>query len=301
VRGDLENDNDLETEAAIISLGGYLQVFEFENEPHRSCKQSDDSGRNMKRKQDIDDILKQWPFDPQNVNVRLLELRQRQVLQMRVDMGILQMETDGRPDGHLFHGATTYYDFLVRKAAEKREFKLNEEQCFEIDREFVQFYHRRVCWLQLRQFRNAVRDAEHTLKLMDFCKQYSPDEQWTISHEQYRPFVLYHRTQAAALSFLNNEETEGDGDTSAEQVELAIEEVNQGLEQLKALFVHYEAEEQYEDDELVQRLTEFREEMRNKYSIGLTLKEQFVQAIANEDYELAASLKEQVERRRGKV
>ena len=46
---------------------------------------------------DIDDILKQWPFDPQSVNVRLLELSQRQVLQMRVDMGVLQLEIDGRP------------------------------------------------------------------------------------------------------------------------------------------------------------------------------------------------------------
>ncbi|MCP4095355.1 MAG: DNA helicase UvrBC, partial [Planctomycetaceae bacterium] len=49
----------------------------------------------MEREQDIDEILKQWPFDPQSVNVRLLESAQRRVLQMRVDMGILQLETDG--------------------------------------------------------------------------------------------------------------------------------------------------------------------------------------------------------------
>ena len=32
---------------------------------------------------DIDDILNQWPFDPQSVNVRVLELATREVLQMR--------------------------------------------------------------------------------------------------------------------------------------------------------------------------------------------------------------------------
>ena len=95
---------------------------------------------------DIDEILKQWPFDPQAVNVRMLELSHRQVLQMRVDMGVLQLETDGRPDGTKFNGQKTYFDFLQqssRKAEEK--FELSDDVCMEIDREFVQFYHRRVC------------------------------------------------------------------------------------------------------------------------------------------------------------
>jgi hypothetical protein len=244
----------------------------------------------MKRKQDIDEILKQWPFDPLNVNVRLLELRHRAVLQMRVDMGILQMETSGRPDGHQFHGASTYYEYLVRKAARNKDFALDESHCFEIDREFVQFYHRRVCWLQLKQFRNAVRDADHTLKLMDFCKQFSSDEQWTISHEQYRPFVLYHRTQAAALAHLS----EDDADESTVAVERAIDEVNDGLQTMRDLFVQYDAEEQFDDDELVQRLSQFKDELRTKYQIGLTLKEQLTKAVANEDYELASDLRDQL-------
>ncbi len=106
----------------------------------------------MKRKQDIDDILKQWPFDPLNVNVRLLESSQREVLQMRVDMGILQLEIDGRPDGNNFQGATTYYEYLKKQLQNSQDFELDEDKCLEIDREFVQFYHRRVCWLQLKEF-----------------------------------------------------------------------------------------------------------------------------------------------------
>lgn len=251
----------------------------------------------MKRRQDIDDILKQWPFDPLNVNVRLLELRKRAVLQMRVDMGILQMETEGRPDGNRFQGAPTYYDYLQKKARGKSDFKLDESQCFEVDREFVQFYHRRVCWLQLKEFDRAVRDAEHTLKLMDFCKQHSPDDQWTISHEQYRPFVLYHRTQAAALSWIERQEFETDL-SPEEAAELAIEEINAGLAVVKSLFAEYEADEQYEEDEMVQRLHEFREGLREKYQIGMTTQEQLSQAIANENYELAAELRDRLTRRK---
>lgn len=252
----------------------------------------------MERKQDIDDILKQWPFDPQSVNVRMLENSQRRVLQMRVDMGILQLETDGRPDGNQFQGASTYFEFLKKKSRQSQgeDFKLDEDNCIEIDREFVQFYHRRVCWLQLKEFKLAVRDADHTLALMDFCKVHSPDEQWTVSHEQYRPFVLYHRTQAAALSHLNDEHDE-ENLSDRQSAELAIEEVNQGMEELHKLFVEYEAEEQFDEDELVQRLTEFREGLREKYEVGLTINERLEIAVADEDYELAAQLRDELSKR----
>jgi hypothetical protein len=241
-------------------------------------------------KQDIDHILKRWPFDPLTVNVRLLELSQRRVLQMRVDMGVLQLEIEGRPDGGKPGGSNTYFEFLQKKARKRdAEFVLSEEECVEVDREFVQFYHRRVCWLQLKEFRRAVHDADHTLGLMDFCKQHSPDEQWTISHEQYRPFVLYHRTQAAALAML-----ELDSDDCAD---LAIDEVNSGLETMRELFREYDAEEQFEEDELVQRLIEFKTNLKEKYEIDRTLKEKLTDAIAAEDYELAVLIRDQMARR----
>ena len=173
------------------------------------------------------------------------------------------------------------------------DFQFDDKTCLEIDREFVQFYHRRVCWLQLKEFKLAVRDADHTLALMDFCKDHSNDEQWTISHEQYRPFVLYHRTQAAALSHLK-------GDEENEQpnaVEEAIEEVNKGLQRMEELFSEYDAEEQFDEDELVQRLTEFREGLRERYEIGMTLTEQLNAAIEQEDYELAAKLRDELNNR----
>ncbi len=246
-----------------------------------------------RKEEDINEILKQWPFDPMSVNVRMLESAQHRVLQMRVDMGILQLETEGRPDGNQFQGAKTYFEYLQEKSRQSAaQFTLDEDSCLEIDREFVQFYHRRVCWLQLKEFKLAVLDADHTLGLMDFCKEHSDDEQWTISHEQYRPFVLYHRTQAAALAHI-----EGEDEETPNGADLAIEEVNVGLEKLRELFVEYDAEEQYDDDELVQRLTEFREGLREKYEVGATLRERFDTAIANEDYELAGQLRDELSKR----
>ena len=77
------------------------------------------------------------------VQARLVQARGRQVIQMRADLGVLQLETEGRPDGAQPHGHDTYFDYLqgqARMTAKgKRGFALGEEQCQEADREFVQF------------------------------------------------------------------------------------------------------------------------------------------------------------------
>src|SRR5215475_1760744 len=175
----------------------------------------------MSRRRDIDELLSQWPFQPGEVMARLVKAADgREVVQMRVDMGVLQMEAQGRPDGTKPEGADTYFDFLLATVIQEGDtFVLNAPQCAELDREFMQFYHRRICWLALRKFRQASLDADHTLGLMDFVKRHSPDEQWTLSHEQYRPFVLFHRVQAAALGALEEQGAEA-----------AISEINRGLD-----------------------------------------------------------------------
>jgi len=106
-------------------------------------------------------------------------------------------------NGERPEGLDTYYDYLVSLSFhEGAEFALNPRRCLEIDREFVQYYHRRICWLALKEYQRAAEDADHTLKLMDFSTAHSPDDNWSLMHEQYRPFVLFHRTQARALTEL---------------------------------------------------------------------------------------------------
>src|SRR5438874_2059892 len=150
---------------------------------------------------DITAILRAWPYQASALQVRTLETGGREVIQIRVDLGILQLETAGRPDGTRPSGYPTYFDYLRHKAGRREsEFVLNEEQCAEADREFVQFYHRRVSWLFLRRFDRAVADADHTLAFMDFVRDHSPSDEYTQAHEQYRGFVVFHRTQAAAAA-----------------------------------------------------------------------------------------------------
>lgn len=49
---------------------------------------------------DISELLQDWPFEPGKINVRLIESEEGdQKIQVRLDLGVLQMELDGRPDG----------------------------------------------------------------------------------------------------------------------------------------------------------------------------------------------------------
>jgi len=242
----------------------------------------------MPRRHDIDRILQSWPYRAGEVLARQVKAADgRPVLQMRVDMGLLQLEIAGRPDGQRPDGAETYLDYLIAQSVhEGSEFELSPEQCGEADREFFQFYHRRICWLALRKFREAARDADHSLALMDFVRSRSKNEEWILAHEQYRPFVMFHRVQAGALAELEERGPEA-----------AIEEINQGLNRFRELFEEYEASEQFESDELVARLVELKESMRSHYQVGRTLNEQLADAVAAEQYELAAQLRDQLAQR----
>ena len=243
----------------------------------------------MAQNQDIDFILREWPYQPGVISARIVRAPgRRKVLQMRIELGLLQMEFTGRPDGERPGDMDTYLDFLKGQFGDEKDVPqvLTDEQCFEIDREFVQYYHRRICCLALREFDRAVADADHTLALMDFVAAHSPNEDWTASHERYRPFVYFHRTQALALAVLERSGPEA-----------AIEEINKGLEEMRKIFVRAEAEEQFESDELVNQLRELKESLRKEYQVGQTLAEQLAEAVAAEEYERAARLRDEIARR----
>jgi hypothetical protein len=241
---------------------------------------------------DLDRILRDWPFQPGVISARAIRTRDgRDVIQMRIELGVIQMEVEGRPDGTRPGGAETYLDHLIQESIYRGEgFELSDEQCVEADQEFLQFYHRRICWLALREFDRAVEDADHTLALMDFVAAHSSDEEWLVMHEQYRPFVLFHRTQAAALSRLESDGPEG-----------AIETINDGLARIHEVFERFEGEEEdFDEDEMVGQLRELQEWLREHYDVGRTLSEQLSDAIATEQYELAARLRDEINRRHSK-
>jgi len=240
----------------------------------------------MADSRNISDILQDWDYDSQSIRARIVAGQdgEADVLQMRVEMGLIQMAVDGRPDGIRPEGFATYLDYLLQEEiSHGNEWDLNDEQCMEVDREFMQFYQRRISWLSIKEYQQVVRDADHTLALMDFCKRHSPEDGWTIVHEQYRPFVLFHRTQAAAYHQLNESTPQA-----------AIECINDGLNTIRSIFESHDLEEHFDEDELVSQLRDIRESLRDEYSVGKTLHEQLADAIASEQYERAAEIRDQL-------
>ena len=192
-----------------------------------------------KRPQHLDHLLAGWNFAPGEPLVRLVTGEDgRDLLQMRIDLGILQLETKGRPDGVMPEGFPTYYDYLMSLAKEGGEdFRLDVEHCMQIDREFYQFYHRRICWLTLKKYAETIEDAQHTISLMDFSTSYAPDPEWATLHEQYRPFVMFHRIQAAALLNLEDDDPQS-----------AKETIDKGLQSLAVIFEEHEATEFFNEN-----------------------------------------------------
>ena len=64
-------------------------------------------------RRDIDEAIQGWPFDPEMGEVIAREVRAkdgRPLIQIRVELGLLQLEVIGRPDGTRPHGFVTYLD-----------------------------------------------------------------------------------------------------------------------------------------------------------------------------------------------
>ena len=251
-------------------------------------------------RRDIDDALQGWPYDPEPNEVIARQVRARDgrmVLQVRIELGMLQMESEGRPDGTRPQGFATYLDYLRHRAGSReaagpgkptpKPWGMTREQRGEADREFVQFSHRRVAWLALQRYEQALRDADHTLALMDFVSRHGDDPDYIASHERFRGLVLFHRTQAAAAMALE-----------ARKPEEAIDVVRDGIERLGALGEGEEAEAGPSPGAHLQaQLRQLADEIRSNFSVAKTLREQLDEAIAREDYERAARLRDQIRAR----
>src|SRR5438034_11338052 len=66
---------------------------------------------------DLNTILKDWPHENGHVKVRKITgLDGREKLQLRVDLGVLQMEVTGRPDGQRPHNCESLLEYHQRRA-----------------------------------------------------------------------------------------------------------------------------------------------------------------------------------------
>ncbi len=249
-------------------------------------------------RRDLDDVIQGWPFDPEPGEVLAREVRARDgrtVLQVRIELGLLQLEVTGRPDGLRPHGFNTYLDYLRHCAAVRgssgaktrpASWTMSPAQSNEADREFIQFNHRRVAWLTLRRYDRAIQDADHTLDLIDFIHQHGHEEAFIASHEQLRGPVLFHRAQAVTILALERR-----------RYEEAIDALREGIDRIDAHQLAWWEDRGIDgspNPALADQLRHFEQEIRSNYHVEKTLREQLDEAIAREDYEQAARLRDRI-------
>jgi hypothetical protein len=111
----------------------------------------------MSVNRDISEILRSWEYQPDAFLVReLVGDDGKGRIQIRINLGILQMEVEGRPDGKNPHNALSlleYYKSLIHEFEESygtaEKFTLNQKDMKDLDDELMQYYHRRICFFAL--------------------------------------------------------------------------------------------------------------------------------------------------------
>src|SRR5438270_5807025 len=152
---------------------------------------------------DLNTILKDWPHQNGSIKVRkIVGLDGREKLQLRIDLGVLQMEVKGRPDGVRPYGCESLLDYHQRRSeiAEKKGeyYELSPEQCAELQQEGIQYYHRYLSLFQINDFAGVVRDTQRNLDLFDFVAEHTDRDELSWNLQQFRPYVLMMNTRAKA-------------------------------------------------------------------------------------------------------
>ena len=274
------------TNHSIRTFSGPIRAYSS-----RRCTQSPQLHMNL----DIAKLLADWPYEPGQINVRLIEGDEGvPLIQVRLDLGLLQMHVEGRPDGQepLGYGSFLEYQEARQEGAELRpdgdddaEFTLDEDDCRHLREEAVQYYHRYIALLVLEDFEGVLRDTSRNLRLLDLCAAHAETEQDRSMLEQFRPYILMMRTRAlTSLAMKKNEN------------KLANFEIEQGLERIRRHFEQIGRPELFEESGEAQMLRGMREALvpRLPVSQAAELRQRLKEALERENYELAAILRDEL-------
>ena len=239
---------------------------------------------------DLNTVLKDWPHENRAIKVRkILGLDGRHKLQLRIDLGVLQLELSGRPDGMRPHGCEsllTYHQLRAARAEGRGEtYQLTPEQCAELQQEGIQYYHRYLSLFQINDFHGVVRDTQRNLDLFDFVDAHTERDELSWTLQQFRPYVLMMNTRAKASIFL------GQG-----KFQDAISEIKHGRETIAGFFQKSNFPELVAKSSEIHFLDDWLKEVsakrpRSKLEV---MESEMETAVAKELYERAAELRDAI-------
>ncbi|MGZ5022170.1 MAG: UvrB/UvrC motif-containing protein, partial [Chthoniobacterales bacterium] len=233
---------------------------------------------------DLNTLLNDWPHEPGAIKVRkILGLDGREKLQLRIDLGMLQMEMTGRPDGHRPHNCESLLQYHQRRAATAAArgdgYELTTEECNELQQEGIQYYHRYLSLFQINEFQAVIRDTQRNLDLFDFVAEHTERDEVAWSFQQFRPYVMMMNTRAKASISLSDGKF---GD--------AMIEIEAGRDRIEDFFQQSNFPELAQKSSEIAFLDEWLEEVRAKRPLSKLeiMQREMEVAIQDEMYERAA-------------
>ena len=237
---------------------------------------------------DISSILEEWPFDPDDINARRIRTKEGvEKVQIRIDMGILQLEVEGRPDGKKPHGVSSlldHYLFLLEEKPET-ELVLDEDACEDLFQEAWQYYHRYLSLFHLEDFKGVVEDTEHNLEIFVLVQDYASSDEARWYFEQYFPHAVMMQARAKAMTALD-----------AENYPEALQAIKAGIAEIESFLEAWEGESLDEDFPELAFLREWHDELEKERPLS---KEEEIErdlqiAVEAENFEEAARLRDKL-------
>jgi|SRR5581483_5100106 hypothetical protein len=241
---------------------------------------------------DISHILEQWDYQPGQVVVRKFTGKDGlEKIQLRVDLGLLQMNATGRPDGKRPLGYPSLFDHyqarLLKHVADNggsdSGFTLRAADCAKLQLEALQFHHRYICLLQLEDYPGVVRDAERNLAVFEFVAKHAESEDlaWTI--EQFKPQLLMIHTRALASESLLTKDYDA-----------AVQQIEDGVGRIRDFYRAHSRNDLLEQSGELSYLRNWLEEIaaQRPLSTREKLERALRDAVTNEDYERAAQMRD---------
>lgn len=149
------------------------------------------------------------------------------------------MEFDGRPDGRRIHECDSWLDLHTHRQQEhdrahpdSAPYVLEPEDCQELLREGVQYYHRYLSFWHLGLYELCARDTERNLRLFAFVRERARDERIRLEFDQWRPYVTMMHARAVATPLVE-----------LEQWEAAVNVLDAGIRGIERFLADYNQKE----------------------------------------------------------
>jgi UvrB/uvrC motif len=244
---------------------------------------------------DIGKILEGWEYEPGKVTVRKIRSAEgEEMIQLRLDLGLLQMAVHGRPDGERPHGFESLLDYYEDRLSRwkdehgsDRGFQLDEQACELLRTEASMYYHRYLAQFVLEEYDSVATDTARNLRLMDFCSAYATEASDQYVMEQYRSYVLMMHTRSRAHAALRDSRPKA-----------ALASVKLGIERIRAFYKRFEQEKLADGSAELAVLKALAKEIEARVPTDplRKLRRSLRRAVAEERYEEAADLRDQIRR-----